>query len=480
MTAIHFQPSRANLPSAPAKLNTDRAADDLAKKVGKALWVLFAVWIADGLVTEPLDAYSSTAFAVRGAIQAFTYVALGRILFLVATHLPILKRTAAQQKVSTTAVTLLLSMSVFQVCNGFLQSESAGQFYVRVWPDFVPIASSLIVYAAAACRPIRDQLLKMIGAQCAITGGLILLVMWKYPINLDRSNVSDPHGIALSLGAITAVGVSMLHMLRTRDKILVLFGFVCFSALMLSYQSRGGTLNVFVFLPLGLLALHFFAGNLGIRKLLRTVVIGLPLLAIGLAAASQVDLLREAVEVGLQGTNQRLFGTEEYGWNTTGFIDSVQMEVDNSRGIEAEEFISKATPLVWLIGRGMTGSWHSDVMNRGNEWPIVHFGPLHMVLKGGIPLALVYLGIFGIAMRRAMAAIRSDPWAVTTVSTVLYYLSDFIKHGPVTHGYYNSILWLIVGIAFSLSAKPASHREILVSTRRAARVFLPSPAVSRR
>src|SRR5208337_84108 len=101
--------------------------------------------------------------------------------------------------------------------------------------------------------------------------------------------------------------------------------------------------------------------------------------------------VREEISSGWTGTIQRLYGGEEETDIALGMEESFLGELEHSRGAEAMEFISRSTPYTWFFGNGWGGSWNSTVMAQGGDWYIVHIGPLHMVLKGGVLLAVFYL-----------------------------------------------------------------------------------------
>jgi hypothetical protein len=430
----------------------------------RACWALFLAWVAEGVVVAPIGDYSVGSGIYRILVHSLTYLIVGRLLYLTLVNVPLLRRTAQQKGVRLDFVGIIAFLSLLEVVNGVFHADDLRLFPLQMLADLVPLVSCLLVYVGAVCVPFRDSLKRMIGLQALMTGALIVWVLWRYPVELGRASVSEPHFFGLTIGGVTVIGLASIHMLRGRDKAFVVIGFVCQAILMLAYQSRGGSINTFLIFPLTLAIAHVKAGTFSRRALWRVAFVGIPCVALLLFTVSKLDFLSAQARLGSEGTSQRLFQNDRGDWDWFGLAASINDEVDNSRGLEAQEFISKATPFMWMFGHGMGGTWRSDVMNGGSTWPMVHFGPLHMVLKGGLIMAFLYMGMFLVAIWRSWRALGSNPWAITSLSCLVFYCSDFLKHGPVVHSYYNSLNWLVLGIGLSC-LRPACRRILPAALR---------------
>jgi len=171
-----------------------------------------------------------------------------------------------------------------------------------------------------------------------------------------------------------------------------------------------------------------------------------------------VDFIRHQVNLGWQGTTERLYGGTHEQKIIQGLRDSVIDELERSRGAEVREFISKSSLHTWVFGHGFGGVWKSDLMMQGADWPMVHFGPLHLVLRGGILLSVLYMYLFFVAIKRSWIVCKYEPFAASCFCYLIYYMVDFMKHGPVLNAYQFYIVWLVLGFGLSFQ-KPLQENN---------------------
>jgi len=456
-----------NIDVVPHPSAGDSTFGRLARQMERLCWVLFAFWFAEGLVVAPIGGYSSGSQLFRDMLHSSTYFLTGSLLWITVLNLPLLSRTAQRAGLRFGLVTTIALLSSLQVVNGLFHAQVLRLYPVQMIADFLPLLSCLLAYVGAVFLAFRESFKRMIGPQVLVVGALILWILWRYPISFGRPDVTEPHFFAMSIGNIAIIGLASIHLLKWRDKIFVLTGVACYAIMVLAYQSRGASINTFVILPVTLAIAHIRARTFSMRAIRAMGLVAAPVAVALFLLLSEIPFVSSQALDGSRGTSQRLFQNDIGQWDLAGFAAGVDDEMAYSRGLEAEEFVSKATGFVWLFGNGMAGTWPSDVMNHGDPWPIVHFGPLHMVLKGGVTLAFAYICVYLLAIWRSWRALRSTPWAVVPFTCLVLYLSDFSKHGPVVHSYYTSLNWIVVGIG--LSFVPSGHVSRLVNLRRFAR-----------
>jgi hypothetical protein len=112
------------------------------------------------------------------------------------------------------------------------------------------------------------------------------------------------------------------------------------------------------------------------------------------------------------------------------------------RATESQAFLDETVFLDYLIGRGFGGTWSSEY--RGADWNMVHFGPLHFILLGGLPLLLTYLLVQGRALSGAWKGLANEA-ALPALCQLVCYVESFIQHGPLDDSPAVILMWCSIG-----------------------------------
>ncbi|NQU87013.1 MAG: hypothetical protein HQ541_14750 [Mariniphaga sp.] len=149
-------------------------------------------------------------------------------------------------------------------------------------------------------------------------------------------------------------------------------------------------------------------------------------------------------------TLQRLTGYAEWVGATemkVGLLNEVTHEVTFSRGAEAQDFINSLKWYEYFSGKGFGVKWYSVFW--GREWAMVHFGPAHLIYRGGIPLLITYYLFIFSALQVSWRNSSNDPIAMGCFVYLISWSVKFISYGADQSSYYLYIFWLVIGLAFS-------------------------------
>lgn len=233
----------------------------------------------------------------------------------------------------------------------------------------------------------------------------------------DRSEILTDYS---SLGALSILEYSVPFLAFTYSRqsrlgrITVVIGLTLWLAAYVIGQFRHGVIVVGLTILLSLYN-HYRTGNLrGILPVVRpTLIVVLICLAITHSAVVWKDGL-------LTKSYQALvirFTTDDPAQANYGL---------QARIHEGTYALSELSPLEWWTGRGITGTWSG----RGGwdcsykeQRDMLHFGPMHFILKGGIPL-LVLLLIFPFAAGIKQLCSSRDPLMLASASVVFLWLVE--------------------------------------------------------
>lgn len=126
-----------------------------------------------------------------------------------------------------------------------------------------------------------------------------------------------------------------------------------------------------------------------------------------------------------------------FNFNNIGFIQAQKFwdRLTNETTIADESRFREATLVIeqmnyndWLIGRAFGSSWDGGILYLGAKRNVVHFGYLHLVFKGGVPLlALILLGPLATGFRTIFSS--RNTIQLVTASVLVQYSFELITLG---------------------------------------------------
>ena len=122
----------------------------------------------------------------------------------------------------------------------------------------------------------------------------------------------------------------------------------------------------------------------------------------------------------------------------------IQKTKNDFRWIEASIVIEDFKPMDWILGRGSAGSWSNYSAFGGMERSMTHVGYLHLILKGGVPLLLLFfVGPLGLGLFRLMTARKWETLACAGV--LVAYSIDLITGGAPEQSLKIALVFLCFG-----------------------------------
>lgn len=262
-----------------------------------------------------------------------------------------------------------------------------------------------------------------------------------------------------------------------------LLSFLAFAALAIAGNNRGMTLLAFVLIPVGFVGLSLRRRGQGLRQ----AVAGMALIAVlggtALLVTGRASSLLGYFDTRWQETSARLTGGAEgdeltEAGRATIARSTEEFAGDQSRGGELRDFVDQLEPIDYLLGRGLGGLWQSRFW--GAPWSMVHFGPAHLVLQGGLPLLVVFVLVMGMALVAGFRQARNSDLAAAAVLYLLTFLEGWAQHGAIQDQIEVYFAWICVGITLSArhfdQAPPVeTARKTHWLVRRRARAPRPRP-----
>ena len=419
------------------------AADVLTRLIERLLWGMFLCFLFCGL-TLPAEQFAIPPVSYR-LCNGLTYVLAISVLLLVVRNLRVLWWESCSLNPVFRLLPLLIVIISLGLVTGLVLSTGLGEYLHAVGYEFLPMCSVLLVLIGPRVVTNPDSLMKALAIQSLLGGIFAIYTVVQYPVIEGRAEILSPHFFAFNLVTFSAFTLAYLRHYNRWYQIAVMVGYGGLAYLTLAYQSRGGSFIVFVLFPLVFLVTQWREGIGGVFNV-TTITAGLVFLAVAGYWVQRPESQLQ-IQAGFDGTMTRLLGGEQSSGGLNGLQASVSDEYEYSRGAEAMEFIDKSTWVTWTCGRGWGGGWSSLLMSSGDQWSMVHFGPLHLVLKGGIGLlVLLHVFIFG-ALWRSWTCIGYDTLAAPSFCYLMIYYAGFLKHGPVLHTYVTYVTWVVIGIA---------------------------------
>ncbi|MFZ2447563.1 MAG: hypothetical protein WAW37_14505 [Syntrophobacteraceae bacterium] len=448
--------------SGPALCSTStksklKRVDKLTRRLYCAYWCLFLGFLGCGIIMPPaIGDAPGTSYQI---LNYSTLLCLCVMIYLSAKHYFTVMRKLIETPAGIGYSCFLMILIVLELVNGVVCNEGGVENIRMMILEFLPMMALVTIFPVATSKNLQYLFINALPVQSLLAGLVGFSIVMRLPIEYGRLNVDSPHFFAMNLSSIAIMACAGLHVYNLRQKLFAIAGLLLYFFVLISYQSRGGSLNAFVIFPIALCLVQRKAKRINTRSILLVVLSVLVIAPLTFIVAIQSSFVRENLEIGRSGTIDRLLGGQYETSLTRGLESSFETEITDVRGAEAEEFVSRSSGFTWLFGHGWGGGWYpSWSIASGLFWRMVHFGPLHLVLKGGIALSLIFMALFAFAMINAWKAAPYEPYAPAAFCFLLFYFVDFIKHGPVLNAYYFYCVWFALGIALSFRV-PRMRRE---------------------
>ena len=352
-------------------------------------------------------------------------------------------------------------------CTLFLGFSTLAAFVGLVYRnDFITwVVMGFLPFMSASCMVLGEEpklfekLTQNLVHQLCF-GALFALYIFIFDRPFDRLEWAGPFGDGLakmagrSLYALPFV-LPSLGLLKPFYRALLVFCWFASIGLQVMGANRGPVLTLVLILPM-LIGLTWFKHpkarqwipRLGIALAIVMLIVA-PLL--NLAIANNPDFLTYVVSRG-QETLGRFVGGAEHddvfmasqsAWR----ISQEEFLGHTSRGGELRDFFQQLEPIDWVCGRGFGGSWMSTFW--GVPWKIVHVGPAHLILIGGLPLLMVFVVLVVKALFEAWSAIHRHPAAAGCFCYIVCFGVGFIQHGVLQDDNELFLFWLSLGLAYA-------------------------------
>jgi hypothetical protein len=125
------------------------------------------------------------------------------------------------------------------------------------------------------------------------------------------------------------------------------------------------------------------------------------------------------------------------------------------RAEELRELVSDTSFAQFIFGRGFGVSWYAPLWAASSsEWYMVHFGPGYLLLVGGLPLAICFTALLGLAIWKAWMNVNCVPGAAGALVFLSAAAVNYMQHGVLLDEPEFYFLWLCIG--FSVGAPKLS------------------------
>lgn len=436
----------------------------LGKRTIRLLWLTFLLWaVAVAFVPTDLDHTGAGTFSV--AYRLFNFLTYVPVLLMLAMAVGTLLRPARDltHARSIRLAFLLLIVVLLILMRGVVGSENPLDRVREIASEALPVLAILLFLNGRNLPIARKSLFTLVALQAAIGAVLVVFVLEHYPVVESRGReVTGAHALAFALISPASLAILLLPVLRPWQRMAAVTGYAAAIALSLSYQGRLQAMIQIGLLPMAWLLVQIRLGAMGVA-LRRAILPALAIALVTIGALAWSPAVRIQVEAGIEGTLSRASSTRPmYGSRESS-------EKPEERWIEAAEFAQVATWTTWLIGEGFGGTWrsaHMSIFSSSDQWPMVHFGPLHLVLKGGLPFLLTFHIFYACVLYRLWRASRQSILCGAVLAYACFTYIGFLSHGPMLHKYSNYFTWTLLGVAFATSVPDQGSSSICPSSNR--------------
>jgi hypothetical protein len=352
-------------------------------------------------------------------------------------------------------VVLLLPVGVaVVVAAALVPVNGTGDVLQDLARDVMPYGLGVVVLYGMVARDAGPRIIRAVSVQAGIAALFAAYLIVAHPI-VSREEFLFRHHHALNLLTASALVVPVLDCLPLWRRVSAVMGLAAAIAVSVIGQFRTQVIAFALIVPV--MTVLLMASQSARRRRLLGVVSLCAVMAVLLVPwAAQ----REELRTTWEGVLVRLIGTSDIGSVGLATVGAdMARDYDRTRGGEAYDFVDSAHWGVWVVGAGGGATWYSRYWNM--EWPIVHFGPLNLILRGGVFLAGGVLGLIAAALWAAYRN-RASALAGAVIVYLLAWLAGFTAHGPLPMDYNTVLLWLVIGIALSERRVRGTHVRLYI------------------
>jgi hypothetical protein len=250
--------------------------------------------------------------------------------------------------------------------------------------------------------------------------------------------------------------------------LLVGTGFAEYVALNLKAENRSAVIIAFVVIPVLLIAITARQGH-SLRWVWKAVLCASILVAI---LFNVVSKSRKSFDTVME----RFGVTDVSTAKPSEILSDINLTIwdefagDGPRSEEMRELLSATSLTQFVFGRGFGVAWYCPLYaTLTHKWYIVHFGPGYMLLVGGLPLAVSFTALLGLAMSNAWQNVKSVPSAAGALVFLSAAAVNYLQHGILLDEPEVYLLWLCIG--FSIGAPGLCSLRNIGQSARAADEF---------
>jgi hypothetical protein len=140
------------------------------------------------------------------------------------------------------------------------------------------------------------------------------------------------------------------------------------------------------------------------------------------------------------------------------------------RSEELRELLSDTSFAQFIFGRGFGVSWYAPLWagEFSHDWYIVHFGPGYMLLVGGLPLAICFTALLGLAIWKAWVNLTHVPSAAGALIFLSAAAVHYMQHGFLLDEPEFYLLWLCIGFSVGAPKLCRLKQELTPATMKCA------------
>ncbi|MDP3013560.1 MAG: hypothetical protein Q8M92_04910 [Candidatus Subteraquimicrobiales bacterium] len=410
-------------------------------------WLLFLSFVATSTVA-PQNEFDTPSGLYR-MFHYSTAVFFSLILLDILVKFKYLKRKWDNYPRRLNILLVLLFIVIFCFATGFIMNYERG--YQHILMDFLPFLGCAIALLGVEKKDVFQSYLNIFADQVFIAAILGLYLLNTFPV-IERSGYSVSHAYSSTLLLTAVLLLPSLAYLNSIRKIFIIFAYAVLSILSIYCQTRTDTFLFFVFGPfLTLLAFYKRKDVFSPKRRLKGLVTGFLIVVITFPIIYSYLNRDSSLEIAFEQTLQRFSGSPVEDTTYSDVIGTVRHDIYFIRGAEAAEFINNSTLSDLILGRGFGGTWDSSMY--GINWHYVHFGPFHIALKGGFLLLVPFLLVYFFAMFLAWKNFKQYHYASGCFIYLCVRFVQLLTHGGLSHMYDIYIMWLIIGVCFSMEYK---------------------------
>jgi hypothetical protein len=252
--------------------------------------------------------------------------------------------------------------------------------------------------------------------------------------------------------------IANYHRLRPWELFLVGAGFVEYLVLNLRGENRSAVIIALLVIPILLIGI-----TLRQRRSLQRIW------KVALCAGIVVVVLfhdvswRDGFEPVMQRFGIADVSTAESSEIASGMNSTIweNFAGNGPRAEELRELVSDTSFAQFIFGRGFGVSWYCPLWAASSsEWYVVHIGPGYMLLVGGLPLAICFTALLGLAIGTAWMNVNRVPGAAGALIFLSAAAVNYMQHGFLLDEPEFYFLWLCIGFSVGAPKLYPSNRVI--------------------